>query len=136
MKRALLSILICSSILSGCAAKLGVKSISSEKTSVFVGETVKLTVVLNGSTKQVSRVIATVREAPEFSFSLTDGGKNGDEKAGDNIWTYALEVPYEADPGEYHLDISVRDEDGKELVVEGMEKRSTGRSGTLVVTVK
>ena len=96
---------------------------------------VKLTVVLKGASDKVSRVTATVREAPEFSFSLNDKGKYGDEKAGDNIWSYAITVPYEADPGDYHLDISVRDKEGQELVVEGNEKRSTGKSGTVIVTV-
>jgi hypothetical protein len=136
MKRIFIVLLLFIFVLTGCAAKLGVKSISSEKQSVYVGEAVKLTVVLKGSPKLVSRVIATVREAPEFSFPLNDEGKSGDVKAGDNIWSYALEVPYEADPGNYHLDISVRDKDGKELVVEGREKYSTGRSGTIEVNVK
>lgn len=136
MKRICVLSLACVALLSGCAAKLGMKSITMDKTSANIGDSVTLTVVLKGSAKQVSRVTATVRDAPDYSFSLNDNGKYGDEKAGDNIWTYTIIVPYEADPGDYTLDISVRDKDGKELVVEGNERRTTGKSGTVVVTVK
>ena len=72
----------------------------------------------------VSKVTATVREAPELILYLNDRGMESDETAGDYIWTSGFEVPYDAPAGRYHLEIEIFDKDGGFLttVEEGVEK--------------
>jgi hypothetical protein len=57
----------------------------------------------------VSIVVATVREFPQISFDLKDNGENGDAVAGDGIWSYAMQVPSIAPPGEYTWDLEAYD---------------------------
>jgi len=89
-----------------------------------------------GGGDAVSKVVGTVREYTDFMVELRDNGEQGDEKAGDNIWTRQITVPWEADPGTYHLDISVYDKNGKEIVTKGLEAQTTGRSATIEINVK
>ena len=71
-------------------------------------------------------------------FRLNDEGKSGDAKAGDNIWSYEVTVPYDAVPGVYHLDFTAYDSDGELNQPEGTEsgEQSSRRSGTVEVRVK
>jgi len=130
------SILITMALFIGCAGQLAVKEIRMEPKETNPGEEAKIYVVLKGSTDKVSKIIATVREATDMYFSLNDEGKEGDEKRGDNIWSYQVVVPWQADAGSYHLDFSVYDKEGNELVIKGLEQQSTGRSGSIEVIVK
>ena len=129
-------ILITMVLILSCAGQLVVKEIRVEPKVTEPGGEAKVFVVLKGSTDKVSKIIATVREATELYFPLNDEGKEGDEKAGDNIWSYKVVVPWEAESGMYHLDFSVYDKEGNELVTKGLEQQSTGRSGTVEVIVK
>jgi len=67
----------------------------------------------------VDVVTATVREYPEISFDLNDNGEEGDKVAGDGVWSYAMEVPGEAPPGEYNWDFEAYDADGNLIKVTG-----------------
>ena len=60
----------------------------------------------------IAVVNATVREYPEISYDLNDSGEEGDEVAGDGLWTFAVEVPGGAPPGEYNWDFEAYDADG------------------------
>lgn len=135
-KSSFYSILVMLTLILSCAGQLAVKKIWMEPGEVEPGDQAKIFVILKGSTNKVSKIIATVREATDMYFSLNDNGKDGDEKAGDNIWSYQVVVPWEADAGTYHLDFSVYDKEGDELVTKGMEQQRTGRSGSVKVIVK
>ena len=135
-KSSFYSILITLLLIIGCAGQLAVKEIRVEPKETELGGEAKIFVVLKGSTDKVSKIIATVREATDMYFSLNDKGEDGDEKAGDNIWSYEVVVPWDADAGTYHLDFSVYDKEGNEFVTEGMEQQRTGRSGSIEVIVK
>jgi len=130
------SILIILAVILGCASQLAVKEIWVEPKESAPGDNATIFVVLKGSANKVSKIIATVREATDLYFPLNDEGKEGDKKAGDNIWSSQVVVPWEADSGIYHLDFSVYDKEGNELVTEGLEQQRTGRSGTVEVIVK
>ena len=130
------SILIILILILGCAGQLAVKEIHVEPKVTEPGSEAKVFVVLKGSTDKVSKIIATVREATDMYFSLNDEGKDGDEKAGDNIWSYKVVVPWQAGAGTYHVDFSVYDKEGNELVTKGMEQQRTGPSGSVEVIVK
>ena len=57
-------------------------------------------------------VTATVREIEEISYDLNDRGAEGDETPDDGIWTFAVEVPGGAPPGEYNWDFEAYDANG------------------------
>jgi len=120
----------------GCTGQLAVEQITAEPSSVAPGEEAKIFVVLKGPKDKAASVTATVRKYTDYSFSLNDDGVNGDEKAGDNIWTYKITIPWEAPADTYHIDISVRDNEGHVIITKGFEKQSTGRSGTTELIVK
>lgn len=120
----------------GCASQLAVKEIWVEPKESAPGDNAKIFVVLKGSIDKVSKIIATVREAPDMYFALNDDGKDGDEKARDKIWSYEVVVPWEAYAGTFHVDFSVYDKEGNELITKGLEQQRTGRSGTVEVIVK
>ncbi len=136
MKRLLIfAVPVCVLLLSSCTSELIVQQTSVSPAELKVGEQGLITVSLKGPKDGVQKVIATVREESSFTFPLNDSGTDGDVKAGDNIWSYQIAVPYEAPPGTYNVEISVYDKDGNELVVEGYENQYYGKSGALAVKV-
>jgi len=130
------SILFIVALVLGCAGQIAVKQTIAEPSEVAPGEDIKIHVVLKGSKDKTGNVVVTVREYPEILISLNDNGDNGDEKAGDNIWSFKFPIPWDAPAGIYHLDISVQDKDGNEIITKGFEQQSTGRSGTIEVTIE
>ena len=120
----------------GCAGQLAIKEITADPNEVTAGKQATLMVIFTGPKKKVASVTATVREAPEVYYRLNNDGKNGDEEAGDNIWTCNAIVPYEAMPGTYNLDISAKDTEGNILFMEKVDKKKKGRRGILKVKVE
>ena len=84
----------------------------------------------------MAEVVATVREAPDFNFRLNDKGEDGDEKAGDNIWSREVTVPLDAPADTYHLEILAKDTDGNEIITPGLEQQQFGQSGSVEVVVE
>jgi hypothetical protein len=130
------SILLIVTLVLGCTSQIAVKQAVSEPNPVTAGEDAKFSVLMKGSKDKVTSVIIIVREYPEFTFSLYDNGENGDEMAGDNIWSFKYTIPNDAPPDLYHLDICVKDKNGNEIITKGFENQSFGRSGTIELTVK
>ncbi len=131
---------LCSAILllvfaTGCAGPLAVKEMAIEPAVINVGGRALILVTFVGPKKSVASVRATVYEAPEIYYDLRDDGTNGDEKANDNVWTAQVDVPYEAAPGLYQLDIEARDAEGNTIAVKGGELTGAGYSGSISVTV-
>jgi len=95
----------------------------------------RIMVEIEGPVHKVDKVTATVREESSYKFTLQNDRSGGDSSEQDSIWTYEFDSYYHAPPGQYHLDISVIDEQGNEVVMPGHEHRYLGRSGTIVVEV-
>ena len=122
--------------LGGCAGQLAVKQTFVDPPKTAPGEKVKIIVKFKGPKNKVSEVVATVQEAPDFRLPLNDKGENGDEKAGDNIWSGEASVPMDAPANTYHLDILAKDTDGNEIITPGLEQQEYGRSGAVEVVVE
>jgi len=135
-KHSLSLIVIASVLAAGCAGTLAVREFSSEPNPVNAGQTAILTVTFNGPVEQVRSVMAVVREAQEVSYSLVNDGTNGDEKAGDNVWSITAPVPLEAQPGVYNLDFYVRDLEGNLIGRKGVELPASGVAGSIAVTIR
>lgn len=62
-------------------------------------------------------VTATVREYAEIALDLEDNGAEGDQVAGDGVWTVAVEVPGGAPPGQYTWGFEAYDTGGNLIKV-------------------
>jgi alpha-L-fucosidase len=91
--------------------------------SIRIGEHVVGTVAVDDPARQVAAVEAVVAQAPDYMFRLNDAGENGDEVAGDGIWTFALDV--DAPPGVYHIDFVAHGAAGDALRVDGQLVKAT-----------
>lgn len=123
-------------LLLSCSKTLMVQQISATPEELGIGDQGLVTVTMKGPKNSIKSITATVREESSFTFQLNDGGKNGDITAGDNVWSFQIQVPYEAPPGTYNLEFSVVDMEGNELVVDGYQNQYYGKSGNLPVKVK
>jgi len=137
MKNVLLSVFfLFFAIFLGCSSAISVTNTSIKPSTVDPGDNTLIIVELKGSITKVANVTATVREYPELTIPLNDNGESGDKKAGDNTWTFEMPVPWEAPAGTYHFDISVYDVSGNEVITKGFEQQTTGRSGSMELTIK
>ncbi|UCH36302.1 MAG: alpha-L-fucosidase [Armatimonadota bacterium] len=90
---------------------------------IRIGDHVVATVAVDDSANQVAAVEAVVVEYPDVTFPLTDAGENGDRLAGDDVWTFALDV--DALPGTYHIDFVARNAAGDVLQIDGQPVKAT-----------
>ncbi|MHC4281339.1 MAG: choice-of-anchor X domain-containing protein [Planctomycetota bacterium] len=114
-------ILILIVIFSGCAGQrleMIDAKINPEETSE--GDEIIISVKVIDTKDIVAAVTATVREYTSISLDLNDSGQNGDEVAGDGIWSIAFEVPYGA-AGEYNWDFEAFDANGDPVKVAAKE---------------
>lgn len=120
--------------MAGCSSELAVRKVTIDPPEPEVGGTATMMVTFKGHADQVASVRAVVEESSEIQYILNNNGENGDMKAGDKIWTYTVDVPYEAQPGTYHLRFVIRDVNGNEVSMEGAE--GPNAYGTVAVTLK
>ena len=108
-------------LLSGCATTKQPALVDAKlvPAKVSPGEETVIQVKLVDPQGVVSVIAAVVREYPEISLDLNDKGENGDAVAGDGIWSFAMEVPGEAPPGEYNWDFEAYDANGNLVKVTG-----------------
>lgn len=120
----------------GKASLVSVKTVAVQTPAVKRGESAILTVRFEGLSNQVISVKAVVREAPQNIYVFNDNGRDGDDLAGDNVWTSRLDVALNADPGEYHLDIRAFDMNWNPIFLSGTMKEGRGECGSITLTVR
>ncbi|HKJ68837.1 MAG TPA: hypothetical protein VKA68_12835 [bacterium] len=133
---AVLAILVSVFLMTCAAGKLSVDNAYAEPQPVSPGNELSLYVVLNGPSQNVDRVETTVREYTDFRGQLQNNGEGADKATGDNIWSSSFEIPWDAPSGTYHIDVSVYDKDGNELVTEELANQWTGKSATIEVKIQ
>lgn len=79
----------------------------------------------------VRRVEGFVREEPSIKFKLKDDGVAPDAKAGDNIWTLQVDVPFTAPAGDFTLELTAYRADGTPVPV----RDKSGKTGLLTVAI-
>lgn len=114
---------------------LAVLDAYAEPQPASAGEMVSLLVKLDGPIENVDYVQMTVREFPDMVSRLRNDGRGGDETAGDNVWTLSTEVPIDAPAGTYHVDVSVFNVNGDELVTEELADQWTGKSASISLKI-
>ena len=118
------------------AAQVKIKKITARPAVVEAGDTILLAVEFEGLKDGVLEAKASFREANDMNFILNDQGINGDEKAGDNTWSYTVQIPEDVPPGQFHFDFQCLDIDLNRIYVKGTVKEGKGEPGSLIFTVK
>ena len=102
----------------GCAQqRLAMMDARSDPAKLSPGDESVICVRVIDTQGVVAAVTATVREARNISLDLNDSGEEGDKVAGNGVWSFAFEVPYEAPAGEYNWDFEAFDADGDPVKV-------------------
>jgi hypothetical protein len=78
----------------------------------------------------VHKIEGIVKDNPAITFRLRDDGEEPDAKAGDGIWSLQVDVPFQAAPGEFMLELTAFRSDGTPLPV-----RKEGSTGPLMATI-
>lgn len=84
---------------------------------VKIGKKFTASCKVTGELEKIEYVAAVPIVAPEFTMELRDEGKEGDEKAGDGIFTTSGSPPAEAEPGDYDIEFVVYDKNGDPIMV-------------------
>jgi len=124
MKKTGLFLLIIVVIIGCSQTRLAMMDAGIDPAKLSPGDELIVRVKIVDTKGVVTLVKATVLEYRELSLELNDSGMNGDELANDGVWSLATAVPYEADPGEYHLEFEAFDVSGtavKVITKEGSE---------------
>jgi len=120
----------------GCAQqRLAMMDARSDPAKLSPGDESIICVRVIDTQGVVAAVTATVREYPAISLDLNDSGEEGDEVAGDGVWSFAFDVPYEAS-GEYNWDFEAFDANSDPVKVtteEGGEEPLTAEASVEVV---
>lgn len=134
MSKAILLVLtLAMSILVSCAGQPKLVKAYVEPEQASPGDLIKMYVQFTGSSQDLKEVYLTVREYPS-EYPRIELYSSPDD--GQNLWSEDGEIPWEASPGSYHLDINAINKDGKEIISEGFEENWAGKAGTIVLQVK
>ena len=120
-------------LLASCSSQPKLVQTSIEPELLAPGESANVTVEFSGNQSDMKQVYLTVREYP-YDFPMIE--LEADKSSNANLWKLDMAVPYEAYPGEYHLDINALLKDGNEIITEGFETNSTGKAGSIIIKVK
>ena len=126
-------LLLVLSVLTGCSTlgrqpKLQNAAISPAE--LKPGDTAVVTVHVADKHDIVRRVEGVVREDQRIKLKLRDDGEPPDQKADDNVWSLQVDVPFQAPPGSFNLDLTAYRSDGTPVPV-----KQKGKTGPLTSTV-
>ena len=96
------------------------------------GDTAIITVEMQDKFEIVRRVEGVVTEDPTIVFDLKDDGIPPDAAADDNIWTLQVDVPFNAPPGSFELNLRALNSDGEPVII----RDEAGEAAPLGVTYK
>jgi len=99
------------------------------------GETAIISVNVVDRHDVVKRVEGLVQEEPSIRLKLRDDGSEPDAKAGDNVWTLQVDVPEQAPPGTFMLELMAYRSDGTPVPVRDAERRVVNLAVPLPVVI-
>ncbi len=129
----LIAAILSLSLLISCSSQPKLMQAVIEPELASPGASANVQVEFSGNKSEMKNVYLTVREYP-YDYPMIELLPN--DKSDSNSWSLDMPIPYEAYPGEYHLDINAFLQDGKEIITEGFEDNSTGKAGTILLKVK
>lgn len=102
-------------LVAGCNTFSGVPSIKSASIvpeDLKPGDSAVITVEVLDKHQNISRIEGVVKEDSRITFKLMDDGQDPDTKAGDGVWSLRVDVPFQAPPGEFALELTAYRSDG------------------------
>ena len=99
------------------------------------GDSAVITVKLKDRHNIVRKVEGVIREDPTIRLKLHDDGVPPDEKAGDHVWSLQVDVPFQAPPGAFTLDLTGYRADGTPTPVKNKEGKTVPMMATVPVTI-
>lgn len=109
------AVLLAAVVLAGCHTFSGAPRMKNAVISpeeLKPGDTALITVQVKDRHDIVRRVQGVVMEEPRIVFNLRDDGASGDEKGRDGVWSLSVQVPFQAPPGEFLLELTALRSDG------------------------
>ncbi len=100
------------------------------------GESAVITLAVKDRHRIVTRLEGVIADAPDTTFALRDDGVSPDEKAGDNVWSMQVDVPFQAPPGEFKLEFTAYDKNGTPITVRTKEEGVVPLKETLMVRIE
>lgn len=113
-----------------------IKEVSVRPAEVSAGDRLFLSVFFEGAQERVLAVRAKFREATDLKYPLNDNGTNGDERAGDHVWSVFIPVPSDVPKGKYHFDILALDRDLNGIYPRGPAAGEGHEPASLVFSVR
>ncbi len=98
---------------------------------ITIGDTAIIQTVIKDKHRLIQKVEVGIKEDPRIKLKLRDDGIEPDEKANDGIWILKVDVPPEAEPGAYTLELTTYTKDGKPVKV----KTKDGKVETLLIEI-
>ncbi len=102
-------------ILSSCRTIAGqpvIKNAEIIPSELTPGSSAVIQVVVKDKHHVVRKVEGFVKEDPRIKLKLRDDGVEPDKKANDGIWVLKVDVPNEAVPGKFTLEVDAYNKDG------------------------
>jgi hypothetical protein len=100
------------------------------------GDTAVITVDLKDRHDIVASLEGVVREDPTIKLKLRPAESARKSGLKPNEWTLQVDVPFQAPPGNFTLDISAYRADGSPVVVKGAEGKALPLMVTVPVVIK
>ncbi|HOC68889.1 MAG: hypothetical protein BWX80_00021 [Candidatus Hydrogenedentes bacterium ADurb.Bin101] len=100
------------------------------------GESAVISLAVKDRHRIITRVEGVIVDAPDTTFALRDDGAAPDEKAGDNVWSMQVDVPFQAPPGEFKLEFTAYDKTGTPITVRTKESGVIPLKEALVVRIE
>ena len=139
MMKRFLGILTVAAMLAACNTMSGgpeMKRVAIAPQELKPGDTAVITVEVVDRHAIVDRIEGIVRDHPEITFKLRDDGEEPDQKAGDGVWSLQVDVPFQAPPGEFFLELTAYRSDGQPVPVRDAEGNVVPLQETLPVIIR
>ncbi len=100
------------------------------------GDTAIIQVCIKDKHHLVQKVEAVIKEDPRIKLKLRDDGIDPDKKANDGIWILKVDVPPEAIPGVYKLEIMTYTKNNLPIYIRGREGKVETLKAEIPVILK
>lgn len=100
------------------------------------GDTAVISVAVKDKHSIVRRVEGMVLEDASITFRLRDDGTPPDEEAHDNVYSLQVDVPFQAPPGEFSLELTAYGSDGAPVPVRNREGRTVPLTASIPVVIR
>lgn len=113
-----------------------IKKVEVIPTEITVGDTAIIQVIIKDKHHLIQKVEAVVKEDPRIKLKLKDDGIEPDKKANDGIWILKVDVPSEAEPGTYNLEVTTYTKDDIPIRVKAKSGEVKPLSAEIPVIIK